>query len=338
MTTARPTLRDVAAATGVSVAAASMALRGLPGVSDTTRERVLEAARELRYEPNASARSLRTASYRTMGLLLPSTGGTSPYYAEFAFGVVDAAHARGWSVILLPRPAADAPAAAHVDGFVIIDAAAGDAAVDALLDDGRPVVSGERVARAAPSLVASVTADHASATVELLDHLSRAGAARIAALLPPADTAWGAEVAEAHRAWCAQRGLPALMTTIGFEPDAREVEAATRRLLEDATVDAILTVPSGTAGPVAAAAARDGRRVGVDLLLAAYVDEPALSLLTPQVTALDLHEREHGARCAAELIDALSGAEPGAAPDVAPGTLRPTLVARASTREGRPRP
>ncbi|MFA4841861.1 MAG: LacI family DNA-binding transcriptional regulator, partial [Agrococcus sp.] len=307
MSTDRPTLRDVAAATGVSVAAASMALRGLPGVSDATRERVLEAARELRYEPNASARSLRTASYRSMGLLLPSAGGTSSYYAEFAFGVVDAAHERGWSVILLPRPADDAPATAHVDGFVIVDAAVGDATVDALLDDGRPVVSGERVTRSAPSLVASVAADHVSATTELLEHLSAAGARRIAALLPPADTAWGSEVAEACAAWCEQHGLPVLVATIGFEPDAREVEAATRRLLEDAAVDAILTVPSGTAGPVAAAAARGGRRVGDDLLLAAYVDEPALSLLTPQVTALDLHEREHGARCATELIDALTG-------------------------------
>ncbi|MFA4841944.1 MAG: hypothetical protein WC580_09590, partial [Agrococcus sp.] len=68
-------------------------------------------------------------------------------------------------------------------------------------------------------------------------------------------------------------------------------------------------------------------------LLAAYVDEPALSLLTPQVTALDLHEREHGARCATELIDAITGAEPG--PGAASRTLRPTLVARASTRGGR---
>lgn len=330
MTSDRATLRDVAAASGISVAAASMALRGLPGVSPATRERVRAAAASLRYQPNASARSLRTATYGAMGLLLPSTGTTSAYYAEFAFGLVDAAHERGWAVVLLPRLTAGSTAPAHMDGFVVVDAVADDPAVAALLGDGRPVVSAERVADAPGSPAATVSVDHRSATAELLDHLAAAGAERIAALLPPADTAWGEEVAEAFERWSAARGVDAASVTVGFEPDAREVASATASLLADAAVDAVLAVPSGAAGAVAATATHLGRSVGADLLLAAYVDEPSLALLAPPVTALDLHEREHGARCAEELVAAIAGEARAAA-----HALRPTLVVRASTSEGR---
>ena len=62
------TIGDVAARAGVSVATVSRALRGLPNVAGSTRERVLRAAAELDYvvNPNASrlaaGRNLTVAS------------------------------------------------------------------------------------------------------------------------------------------------------------------------------------------------------------------------------------------------------------------------------------
>ncbi|HLK15157.1 MAG TPA: LacI family DNA-binding transcriptional regulator, partial [Fimbriimonadaceae bacterium] len=57
----RNTLRDVANQAGVSVMSVSLALREDAGnrVSEETRLRVLAAARELDYRPNARARALR---------------------------------------------------------------------------------------------------------------------------------------------------------------------------------------------------------------------------------------------------------------------------------------
>ena len=45
-------LEDVAALANVSLATASKALHGKPRVSEDTRERVMEAARQLNYSPN----------------------------------------------------------------------------------------------------------------------------------------------------------------------------------------------------------------------------------------------------------------------------------------------
>lgn len=64
-------IEDVAVATGVSTATVSRALRGLPGVSDGTRARVLSAATALGYVPSSSASGLASGRTMAMGVLLP---------------------------------------------------------------------------------------------------------------------------------------------------------------------------------------------------------------------------------------------------------------------------
>ena len=62
-------LEDVAALANVSLATASKALHGKPRVSEDTRERVMEAARQLNYSPNKLAQSLASGRSGTIGLV-----------------------------------------------------------------------------------------------------------------------------------------------------------------------------------------------------------------------------------------------------------------------------
>jgi DNA-binding LacI/PurR family transcriptional regulator len=67
----RPTLAAVAARAGVSASTASLAFSGTGPVSDATRERVLQAARELNYAgPDPRARSLRRGRSGIVGVVL----------------------------------------------------------------------------------------------------------------------------------------------------------------------------------------------------------------------------------------------------------------------------
>jgi DNA-binding LacI/PurR family transcriptional regulator len=59
-----PTMADIAARLGVSRQLVSIALRGLPGASSETRERVQKVAEELGYRPHPAARSLRQTKSR----------------------------------------------------------------------------------------------------------------------------------------------------------------------------------------------------------------------------------------------------------------------------------
>src|SRR5271168_1200794 len=65
------TLRDVAISAGLSPATASRALSGARYVDAGTRSRVMTAARDLGYRPNALARALRAKQTMTIGLIVP---------------------------------------------------------------------------------------------------------------------------------------------------------------------------------------------------------------------------------------------------------------------------
>lgn len=89
-------LIDVAEHAGVSIAAASRALSGASGVSDTIAERVREVAAELGYVANVHARSLAGGASSNVGLLVHEIG--DPYFAEIASGVLSLGAQRGVTV------------------------------------------------------------------------------------------------------------------------------------------------------------------------------------------------------------------------------------------------
>lgn len=76
------TLHDVARRAGVSIKTVSNVINNAPYVRDATREKVLAAVAELGYQPNLSARSLRSGRTGVIGLALPEL--SLSYFAELA--------------------------------------------------------------------------------------------------------------------------------------------------------------------------------------------------------------------------------------------------------------
>ena len=98
----RPTQVDVARRAGVSRATVSYALNGRTNgqvpISSETLQRVLEAVRELGYEPDARAQALRSGSTKTIGLIIPDIH--NPHFWENADGVEQEARATGYHLLL----------------------------------------------------------------------------------------------------------------------------------------------------------------------------------------------------------------------------------------------
>jgi LacI family transcriptional regulator len=93
------TLTEVAARAGVSRATAARALGGYGSVSDTARALVEAAAAELKYRPNGMARSTRTGTTSTVGVVVADIG--SAFFARCVRGISDAGRARGYEVLVV---------------------------------------------------------------------------------------------------------------------------------------------------------------------------------------------------------------------------------------------
>lgn len=93
------TVKDVAAAAGVSVATVSNVLNGRPNVGGATRQRVLRVAQQLDYHPNRAAQAMRTGRTRAIGLVLPDL--TNPFFPELAQAVENTARNLGLLVCLI---------------------------------------------------------------------------------------------------------------------------------------------------------------------------------------------------------------------------------------------
>jgi LacI family repressor for deo operon, udp, cdd, tsx, nupC, and nupG len=91
-------IKDVARDVEMSTATVSRALRGLPGVSEETRERVMESARRLGYVPSPSAAGLASGQTRTVAVIVPRV--TQWFFAAIVQGAEEVLRERGYDLLL----------------------------------------------------------------------------------------------------------------------------------------------------------------------------------------------------------------------------------------------
>jgi LacI family transcriptional regulator len=85
--TSKPTIYDVADQAGVAISTVSRVLNDSQDVADGTRERVLQAIRELQFRPNRTAKSLAEHTRKTISVAVPTF--TTPFHNELLKGVRD---------------------------------------------------------------------------------------------------------------------------------------------------------------------------------------------------------------------------------------------------------
>jgi LacI family transcriptional regulator len=115
------TIKDVAKYARVSITSASYALNGIGTISAATRKRVLDAAEELNYHPNAFARNLKKTKTRTIGVFITRFGGS--FYEEILEGIHDAVLRTDYELIVCPESRLIRKILAHrqVDGAIVFD-------------------------------------------------------------------------------------------------------------------------------------------------------------------------------------------------------------------------
>jgi DNA-binding LacI/PurR family transcriptional regulator len=316
----RVTLAQVAARAGVSVMTASYTYNQPERVSEASRSRVLAAAAELGYPgPDPSARSLRSGSTGTIGIVL----GEHLTYAfddrqatAFLAGIAEvcAEHAYGMTILPIVGSGEDEARVrmAAVDAFIVWTVDDTDPVMDALLATRRPVVvhggperDGARV----------VTVDNAEAA-RALATLALAGARRPAVLSFPVSSerramlergfdpaaatfpvtrarlaGFRTAVEEAGLAW------GDVLVSVCSTSDATEAESAVDALLSrGAPPDALLAMSDELASAAVRVARRRAVAVPHDLAIVGFDDGPAA--LEHDLTTVHQSLRAQGAACA----------------------------------------
>lgn len=111
------TIKDVARLADASIATVSRVLNNTDyPVSEMTRKRILEAAKELKYMPNGLSKALKNGRSHEIGVVVPSL--LNPYYAEVVSGIEHACYERGYMPVFCSSNNESKKESQHLDFFL----------------------------------------------------------------------------------------------------------------------------------------------------------------------------------------------------------------------------
>jgi len=181
----------VADAAGVSRTTVSLVLNDVQGIqiSEGTRKRVIAAAQQLDYVPDAAARALASRRAQIIGLVLtrsPHHIASDAFLTQILDGLISVIRRHGMRLLIdIIEPEHQKEAylqlvrAKHIDGVILSGPRFDDQALRALEDDGFPTVL---MGQLPGTNLSSVDVDNRSAAREAVEHLQNLGHERIACI------------------------------------------------------------------------------------------------------------------------------------------------------------
>ncbi|WP_228002973.1 LacI family DNA-binding transcriptional regulator [Nocardia australiensis] len=327
----RPTMEDVAARAGVSRALVSLVMRESPKVSDHRRRAVLEAAKDLGYQPHIMARSLASRTSNIVGVMVSDL--RNAFFADVVDGMDAAAQDAGLELILntgrrsvaRERTALESLLSFRPGGIVLLSPVLPAAAIRDATQQS-PVVLISR-SSTIPD-VDTVNDDGEIGATLAVDHLADLGHRRIVHL------DGGAAFTSAAR----RRGYRAAMTRHRLEPMIIESEhtdsagiAAVHKLLNlfsrDNFPTALVCGNDFNAVGAMSALQEAGLRVPQDVSVIGYDNTSLAALRHVALTTIDQPRTQMGRLAIEALVERLRDKRT----DPVRRRLQPSLVVRSTT-------
>lgn len=313
-----PTLKTIAEKHGLSVATVSRVLNGLASryrISKKTEELVLKTARELDYNPNPQARSLRTRHTNTIGLLIPDI--SNPFFATIVQNIEREARKSDYSIILcdsedethLEKQLLKMLKARKVDGLIVFPVGQDSSHLKELYEKGMPIVL---VDRCFPDIhLPFVASDNYQGAFEAVSYLIENGHSTIACIqgLPktfPNDQRVQGYL-DAHKKYNISVNK-SLIVGESFGMQNGYIE--TKMLLNlDKRPTAILALSNLIAVGSLKAIADEKLSVPQDISLISFDDQPYLAILSTPLTTVKQQSEEMGKIAVKILLNQINNAE-----------------------------
>jgi DNA-binding LacI/PurR family transcriptional regulator len=315
----RVTSQDVAERAGVSRTTVSFVLNEVEAnISPETRQRVLLAAEDLGYVPNAAARALARRKTQTIALVLIRE---ASYIASDAFlpgvmhGLISALRPAGFRLLLEPVATTDEPdiylnlaRSRQIDGIVLSGPRSDDRQLAELVDSGFPVVL---LGQLPGTDACFVDVDNRATARMAVEHLIELGHRRIGCITnAPLMYTGATDRLFGYLDALAAHGLPKDERLVRYgDFDYESGRRAARALLSE--LEDPPTAIFAASDVVAIGAIREiqelGHRIPQDVAVVGFDDIPMARYLTPPLTTARLPATQLGRRAGEVLLDCIRG-------------------------------
>ncbi|RPI31289.1 MAG: LacI family transcriptional regulator [Chloroflexota bacterium] len=308
------TIKQLADKLGTSTATVSRVLNDRPGVSAEMRQRVLQAAQELKFRPSAAARALSTSRSRSVAFIvrkLHEPWSADPFYPLIMMGAQRELAANGYGLFTYWITAEELDAGTHfswfdersVDGLIIAGPELSNPNIIRLASLGLPVVLAANASSRYPidSLSSADREGGYTATTHLIGH----GHRHIVHLSGPPDWYPNSSRRDGYLQAMQEHDLEPkiiIMPRLEIEQGTEAFSQAVQRYPE---VTAIFSTNDGTAIGAVRAAKELGRRVPEDLAVVGFDDVYWATLFEPSLTTLSIQKEQIGRLAANRLLEML---------------------------------
>lgn len=328
------TIKDVAARSGVSKATVSRVLNNYP-VSPKTYARVMQAIKELNYQPNVQARALSLKRSHIVGLIAPDLQGI--FYGPIILGIEEVLRKNGFNLIV-SRSQPDSREFSlakmlkerRVDGLIIATPREiGEKAILALKKDNFPVVLID--GNVGPA-INSVEINSYNGAFAACEHLIKLGHKRIGVISGPLKYKEVQDRIKGYRDALEKHGLPFDKKLVKqgdymFDSGLQQME----NLLQlDQFPTAVFAMSDLMAIGAMQSIFRKGLQVPKDIAVVGFDDSEVAKMVLPRLTSVRQPINEMGAVAARKMVAILKGDEK----EVTHIKLETTLVIRESCGAG----
>lgn len=306
------TVTDVALLAGVSVSTVSRILNGTARVAADKREAVEAAIEKLQFRPNLSARSLRSGSTTTIGVLTQDL--ESPYFTGGTKGIEAGLEGSGYAPLLVPghwNPQEELDRARllvsrKVDAMIILGGTLQDAQVADMARQLPIAITGRHLVA---HNVSSFHFDQVDGGRLATRHLIELGHRHIAHIAGPMEHTDAVERKEGYLRAHSEAGLPVDPRLIvpGNYLESGGLRAAQHLLASGLPFTAIFCANDQTLWGARLALHEQGLEVPRDVSLVGFDDLPQCLYMTPPVTTIHQSIQEMGRAAARAVLAALAG-------------------------------
>lgn len=329
------TIKDIAKRARVSVGTVSNVLNSTATVREDTKNRVLQAIKELNYEPSRIARSLASRKTKTLGFIIPDIA--NPFFPEMARGAEDYAVRKGYHVYLCnsdndPKKEIEYVrdlTGRWVDGIIIVTSDSTTEQISELRRISTPLVAADREIEDLET--DTVIASNMKGAYEATRYLLELGHRNIAFICGPPITKTAQKRHEGYKKALDETGLynPRLVSYGSYDMDTGII--MTKKLLKDElTLTAVFAGNDMIALGVIRAIEEEGLSVPEDISVIGFDDIYISALIKPRLTTVRQPIYEVGKEAATILIDRIEGKLP---PDRIKKVLPCEFVIRDSVRK-----